>query len=269
MIPDNQPDQTPIEVIPEMDIAVKWDDQYAYAGIRGGKVRACHTLATAKVYDGLITASARKSPQAQIVARIANRLGVPARIHMPQGKATPEMEDMLAHGAELVQHKAGYNNVIISRARDDARKRPTWGHIPFGMADTKAMACTTTQVASVAAMHLPPTRIVVPVGSGMSLCGILHGLVDHGLKIPVIGIQVGANPHKRIQAYAPPFSGHMYTIHDHTKHVGYATPVNAEIGGRVLDPIYEAKCVEYLQPGDLFWVVGIRQTGEENDVAVD
>jgi len=26
-----------------------------------------------------------------------------------------------------------------------------------------------------------------------------------------------------------------------------------------LDPIFEAKCLPFLQPGDLFWVVGIRQ----------
>lgn len=33
-----------------------------------------------------------------------------------------------------------------------------------------------------------------------------------------------------------------------------------ELGGVRLDPIYEAKCVPFLLPGDLFWCVGIRAT---------
>ena len=49
-------------------------------------------------------------------------------------------------------------------------------------------------------------RIVVPVGSGMSLCGILHGLQDVGLgHVPVLGIVVGASPIKRLTKYAPIF----------------------------------------------------------------
>ena len=30
------------------------------------------------------------------------------------------------------------------------------------------------------------------------------------------------------------------------------------LGGLLLDPIYEAKCLPYLEKDDLFWVVGIR-----------
>jgi len=39
---------------------------------------------------------------------------------------------------------------------------------------------------------------------------------------------------------------------------GYHHPVEASLGGLALDPYYEAKCVPYLRPGDLFWVVGRR-----------
>jgi hypothetical protein len=32
------------------------------------------------------------------------------------------------------------------------------------------------------------------------------------------------------------------------------------IAGLSLDPIYEAKCIPFLEPGDVLWVVGIRAT---------
>jgi len=237
---------------------VKWDDSFEYAGIRGGKVRACLHLATGAT--GLITASARKSPQAQIVARIANSLGIPARLHMPRGADTPEMTDVRAHGGEIVQHKAGYNNVIIRRATDDvaARAGTGWVYIPFGMESTDAMECTVPQVASIAALRPTPRRVVVVVGSGMTACAILHGLRRRGLPIPVVGVSIGANPRKRIARHAPPFWWEQLTLIDHVKKQPYHEATHAHIDGRVLDPIYEAKCLEYLEDGDLFWVVGIR-----------
>jgi hypothetical protein len=35
----------------------------------------------------------------------------------------------------------------------------------------------------------------------------------------------------------------------------------AALGGLELDPVYEAKCLPFLRPGDLLWVVGRRATG--------
>ncbi|KKK60758.1 hypothetical protein LCGC14_3021180, partial [marine sediment metagenome] len=42
--------------------------------------------------------------------------------------------------------------------------------------------------------------------------------------------------------------------------VDYHTNVDAKIGGIKLDAVYEAKCIPFLEPGDLFWIVGIRRT---------
>lgn len=264
---DHTPDLTPIEVVG--GVMLKRDDLYTLAGIRGGKVRACHHLAThgPEPCEGLITASARKSPQAQIVARLAHRLGVPARCHMPTGPLTEEMEDMVAHGAELVQHPAGYNNVIIARARADHAAHPTWRHIPFGMEHPAAMGCTRAQARGLAkqfgAPGAPPRprRVVVCVGSGMSAAGILHGLRDIGWGgMPVVGIRVGADPTKRLDRFGP-FAWHeQMRLVDVTPEVPYHTAVEARIGDIVLDPHYEAKCLEFVRRGDLFWVVGIRTT---------
>lgn len=256
---------TPIQQVG--DILLKRDDLFEMAGIRGGKVRACYHLTTLRETpaEGLITASARKSPQAQIVARIAAHLGIPARCHMPTGQVTEEMEDMLAHGAELVQHKAGYNNVIISRAKQDAAQRPAWQYIPFGMEHREAVRCTRNQVHSieheVKVNGLPmPKRIIIPIGSGMSAAGVLHGLRDRRLNIPVIGVRVGADPAKRLNTWAPFGWRAMMKIIDVTDRIPYHQQVEAKVGDVLLDPIYEAKCLEYVGRHDLLWCVGIRAT---------
>lgn len=254
---------TPIEKYD--GVWVKRDDLYEHAGIRGGKVRACLHLAT-RTHDGrgplppaegLITASARTSPQAQIVARLAHSLGIPARCHMPKGEKTEEMIDMEAHGGELVQHRAGYNNVIIARARADHKARPTWRHIPFGMEHADAMNCTRQQV-----QEIPEgvRRVVVCVGSGMTAAAILCGLRDRGLDTPVVGIQIGANPIKRLRAFAPFGWQDRMELINITDDIPYTSAVDASIGGILLDAHYEAKCLEYVRRGDLFWVVGIRAT---------
>lgn len=250
---------TPIEK--RGDVWLKRDDLHQRAGIRGGKVRACWHLATYGEHpcDGLITASARKSPQAQIVARVAALLGVPARCHMPTGDKTEEMRDAEVHGAELVQHRAGYNNVIISRALADHKERSRWRYIPFGMEHREAMGCTRGQVSSLLDMPEKPRRIVVTVGSGMSAAGILHGLRDHDLRIPVLGVRIGADPRKRLDTYAPAMwrQGMQLVTSRHD----YAHHHTADIDGVAMDPHYEAKAVEYVMPGDLFWVIGIRNIG--------
>jgi hypothetical protein len=106
-------------------------------------------------------------------------------------------------------------------------------------------------------------RIVVPVGSGMSLAGILWGLKDAGLKTQVVGVQVGADPGKRLNRWAPKGWRDMVKIvksgEDYSRGID-----GAEAGGVILDPHYEAKCLPFLKPGDLFWIVGIRQTSTEN-----
>ena len=248
-------DLTPIEY--HDGVWLKRDDLFSFANIRGGKVRTCLRIATEKPYAGLITASARKSPQAQIVARIAHSLGIPARCHTPEGAYTPEMDDAVAHGAEIIQHGAGYNNVIIARANADLAEHPGWCHVPFGMEHPYAVEATAEQVANMKVV----SRIVVPVGSGMTAAGILHGLARWGAAglaagIPVLGVVVGADPTRRLDRYAPPmWRGLMRLVPaGQPYHVG----LDRHVGGVRLDPVYEAKCVDYLQTNDCLWCVGIR-----------
>jgi 1-aminocyclopropane-1-carboxylate deaminase/D-cysteine desulfhydrase-like pyridoxal-dependent ACC family enzyme len=254
-------------------ILLKRDDTFEIAGIRGGKVRGCWHLATragAPPATGLITASARKSPQMQIVARVAHKLGIPARLHMPEGAYTPEMHDAEKHGGKIIQHKAGYNSVICARAKEDFEEMESFGyrHIPFGMEDKHALACTREQVRNLAEYCDEIKRIVIAVGSGMTLAGVMHGLNDIRLGVPVLGVIIGADPIKRLNKYAP------MMWHMGASLVNAGVPYDTAIEGAkvwegdketnnppiYVDPIYEAKVLRFLKPGDLFWMVGIRAT---------
>jgi len=243
---------------------VKRDDLFTINGVSGGKVRGCWRLAQGA--DGLITASSRSSPQAVIVARVAQTLGIPARLHMPNGAETPEM--VLAKGAkaELIQHKAGYNNVIIARAEADVSGHSkNWKHIPFGMEHRDALKGTALEVKTLLPYVDKIKRIVVPVGSGMSLCGIMQGMKDNNLQhIPIMGISVGASSKKRLLRYAPTFYQAHFDVTIVNAGVDYHTACEDRLGELPLDPIYEAKCVKFLKEGDLFWVVGIRPSVVED-----
>lgn len=247
---------TPVEK--RGDYWFKRDDTFCINGICGGKVRTCYSLAKNEK-KGLVTAGSRQSPQINIVAHIGQYLGLPVRAHTPTGALSPEVLQAQALGAVIVQHKYGYNSVIIKRARNDA-KALEWLEIPFGMETPIAVQETALQV-----QNIPTTikRIVIPVGSGMSLAGVLQGLVTYNkVHIPVLGVQVGADPVKRLDTYAPKGWRSMVTLVksplDYHKH--YPTPC---FEGLLLDPIYEAKCIPFIEKGDLLWVVGIRGTLNE------
>jgi 1-aminocyclopropane-1-carboxylate deaminase/D-cysteine desulfhydrase-like pyridoxal-dependent ACC family enzyme/DNA modification methylase len=246
---DLTPEITPVEKID--NIYFKRDDKFSIGGGKGGKVRTCWHLAQGA--KGLVTAGSRSSPQVNIVAQIAKKLGIPCRAHTPQGALSPEVKMAQQAGAEIIQHKAGYNNVIIKRASDDAEALG-WTNIPFGMECEEAVEMTARQVENIPA---DIKRIVVPVGSGMSLSGILHGLKNFGLNIPVLGIVVGADPVKRLNKFAPEGWEEMVElVRAAESYDEYAA--QTEIKGIKLDPIYEAKCISFLQDGDLLWIVGIR-----------
>ena len=235
------------------NIFVKRDDLFTVAGVRGGKARTCLFLAQGAT--GLVTAGARSSPQINIVAHIAQHLGIPARCHAPEGELPAELIDAQSCGCEIIQHKAGHNSVIVARAREDAKARG-WKEIPFGMECKEAIEHTRAQV-----RNLPSDvrRIVMPVGSGMSLAGVLWGLQDIGRAIPVVGVVVGASPLERLDTYAPSDWRQRVTLVESGS--DYREAAAATFNGILLDPYYEAKAVHQgMVGGDLFWIVGVRRS---------
>lgn len=255
---------TPIERVE--DFWVKRDDLYLSPGnVPGGKARTCYALAhraLSKGKTGLITAGSRKSPQVNIVAQIGKALGMKVRIHTPQGDPGIEVQSAIQAGAERISHKAGYNSVIVSKAKTDwenlGGEEGEWEHIPFGMECEEAVNQTASSFLNVRTIQSEINRIVVPVGSGMSLCGILKGIEISGKPTKVVGVCVGADPTKRLDKFFPAWKFFPLTLINSS--VDYHKEIEAKIGEIELDPVYEAKCKEFLEPNDLLWIVGIRQT---------
>lgn len=253
--PPLEVERTPVEW--HGGYAVKRDDLFDVGGSRGGKVRTCLALAeraAAEGRQGLVTAGARHSPQVNIVATVAAHLGLRCRAHIPAGPVTPELEAAAAAGAQLIAHRPGHNSVIVARARADAAALG-WGHIPFGMEHAEAVRQTAGQVGWVAASA---PRIVVAVGSGMSAAGIVAGLHAARSSARVLGVCVGADPRPRLNKFCAGWRARLELVPAGLPyHKPYPEP---HLGDLALDPYYEAKCLPHLGAGDLFWVVGIRQT---------
>jgi len=104
---------------------------------------------------------------------------------------------------------------------------------------------------------LDTKRVVIPVGSGVNLCGILKAFRKRRLQIPIVGVVVGKSPVKLLDAYALYGWQSQVTLVDAKEK--YSVPAKVtEFCGIELDPIYEAKCLPFIKEGDLFWIIGIR-----------
>lgn len=246
---------TPIEK--HGDIWIKREDLARYGSVCGAKARTAYHLLLEtknKGYKGVTTAGSRKSPQINIVASLAADMGLKCVAHCPQGELSEELLLAKEKGCEIIQHKAGYNSVIIKRCKDYAIENDLF-YVPFGMECQEAVKQTAMQV-----VDIPEgvKRIVIPCGSGMNLAGLLTGLESIDRYIPLLAIQVGADPIKILDKYAPVFWRETVTIIK--SEYDYHKEVECEEWGITFDPIYEAKCIEYLQNKDLFWIVGLRQS---------
>lgn len=256
----------PEAITPVQQVGAQWmkrEDALTVEGESGSKVRTCLRLARAAREDGahtLVTGTGRAAPQVTIVAAVAAHLGMEAEVHVPTGATTPETEAAEDMGATIVRHTPGYSTVIAARARE-AAEQPGRYLIPFNMETPEAIEYTRAQVVNV---PQDAARVVVPVGSGMNLAGILHGLADHSLDVPVLGVIVGSDPTAVLDEYAP--EGWRERVELVTSDLPYATDAPEHtLGGVALHPTYEAKCLPYLQPGDLLWIVGASSTMPEAD----
>lgn len=242
---------TPIEC--RNGIYFKRDDYFTFMGLCGAKVRGAKYMilkGIEKGYTKFTTVGHRKSPQIHIVGTIVRELCTCYEFvgHTPEGELPEAFEHF-----NIIQHKAGYNNVIAARCHEYA-KQNNFYEIPFGMEDVNVMRLTMEQVAEI---PKEVKRIVIPVGSGVNLCGVLMALRKQGLHIPVLGVTVGKSPLKLLQKYAPFGWQTMCTLV--APDTPYSKPaVQTQLCGVELDPIYEAKCIPFVEPNDLLWVVGIR-----------
>lgn len=248
---------TPVQYVESEGIWLKRDDLFEACGVRGGKSRSAYQVITGLLERGhktIVTAGSRQSPQCEIVSFICEKLGVDCKLFMPFGGDTSVITNIKnnAH-TEIIRVKPGYNNIIVARAREYAENRGC-GYVPFGMECLENVEVTSRQVKNLPVSEIK--RVVVPVGSGMSFSSIVSGFTEFGINIPLLGVRVGKDPSRILETYAEGLQFLDYDIV--TSRVDYHDSVEAYVGDVQLDPIYEAKCKEYLQRGDLLWIVGRR-----------
>lgn len=247
---------TPVEYYEKEGIWLKRDDLFTTCGVCGGKARSAYQVVLQLVdkgYTTIVTAGSRQSPQCEIVSCICENLGLQCKVFMPFGGNTSVINHIEKNkNTEIIRVRPGYNNIIVARAREYAQNR-NCGYVPFGMECSENVEVTSKQV-----VNLPKEakRLVIPVGSGMSFSSVVTGLIREGIDIPILGVRVGKDPTKIIEEYA--FGVDFLDYEIVQSPVDYHESVIAYVGDYQLDPIYEAKCSEFLREGDVLWVVGRR-----------
>ena len=229
----------------------------------GGKVRQCMSLISENQKyietecDGTVaTASSVHSPQAVIVARVAKEFGYKSIIGI--GNTTVERSIsnhrtiQLAHsmGAEIIvlSETQGFNNVLYSNLQKLKQERPFF-EVHFGFqARTHKISIVESIAKQVQNIPDEVTTLVVPVGSGITFCGILSGVIKYGLfdwkDFRLVGIQpFGYNRRdvisESVDEYSPLY-GYRYDFYtgNYSYHAKFEYDVNEDLE---LDNIYESK----------------------------
>ena len=250
---------TPVEYID--GYYFKRDDKYEICGVNGGKSRSAYQLIMQGVnlgFNTFVTAGSRMSPQCEIVSKICESLNLKCHLFMPKGKNTSVLNNIQNNKNSYIhQCKVGYNSVICHHAVEFA-KLNNYFYIPFGMECSENIEITKHQV-----LNIPENvkRIIIPCGSGMSMISVIKGLEHYNMTDKeVIGIQVGKNPYKNLCKFG--VKNNLFNIINFNivkSEMDYhQQPKITNFCGIELDPIYESKCIPFLQKGDLLWIVGKR-----------
>lgn len=160
-----------------------------------------------------------------------------------------------AQGVELHEVAPGY----LSQCRSQARKRGAELEAVVRWDAAGAIEDAAEQVVNLPA---EAKRVLVATGSGLTAVGVLVGLARAGrsdvavLAVAVSGMASAAAIESRaaglVQLPLPPVA--LVRVPQ-----AYGDAVYAALpDGTLLDPYYAAKCLAYVQPGDCFWIPGIR-----------
>lgn len=238
------------------DIWLKRDDLWRGAApAQGGKARTAAAIARRARAEGrreVLSTHDRNSSVPGMLARVMTHWGLALRLWLPAaaGPLPAPFAEARAAGAALEEVRPGYMSVRRRRMRDyEAASGDAAVALGPGLAwGACGAAETAAQCANVAVLFRAGEvrRVVVPVGSGVMLDAIVRGLAG----VPVLGVACGAAPRR---PYPP-------SVRLAPARVPFGREVCATIGGVSLDPVYEAKCIEFLQPGDLLWIVANRET---------
>lgn len=251
-------DLTPIEKVG--NLYLKREDKFEFAGCSGSKVRgALYIIQNALKlgFTEFVSVGSRFSPQCEIISNICEFLNLKCYLFMPNSSTDTTIITNIKNNKNTILirdlKQGAYTNVLISRAKKFAAEH-NYYFINFGMEMQETIDIIAEQV-----KNIPDNikRIVIPVGSGMNFCAVANGLIKyHKEDIKIVGISVGKDPMPIIYKYFPMFNFMEHKIIK--SNYKYEKLLKADIHGIILDPVYEAKCKEYLEDGDLFWVIGKR-----------
>ena len=248
-------------------------DDLALSGIpadhpNGSKMRQfLHMVQWAPDNAPIIVGCSSTSAMQVYAASAAALLGRSAHIFVPQRK-TPSRSTQWAvsMGVDVQYVRPGYLSVIRKRARDFSAQYPD-GAVRWDVAYAVQDAAEQT-VNIPAHVH----RLVVPVGSGLTLAGVLLGLANQGrTDVRVKGVAV--SPLATAEGVRAVYTRASVAQHgEEYDHAGrcpkfrlkqhaekYDTPVVGTLpGGELLDPYYAAKAVPWVSEGCCLWVPGVR-----------
>ena len=258
---------TPVEQVEHPDggrIWLKRDDLFEVNGVSGAKARAGLALAKETGARGFVAAGSRHSPMVSRVARLAQALKIPCRVYTAKANdLSPAERDAVLHGADLIRPSGrGFLKRLIPMAEKDAAERG-WEMVRLGL---DADCYVPTNARQIENLPTEVKRIVCPVGSGMGLSSVLHGLDRIGRKdVAVLGVRVSDRPVDDLLDRRAP-ADWRERVKFVESGLPYETPARVtDVGGVRLDPMYEAKCLPHVQPGDLLWLFATASDYREND----
>jgi threonine dehydratase len=151
--------------------------------IRGATNRIA-TLPAETLEGGVITASAGN--HAQGVALAATRMGVDAKVVMPEHAPTQKVKATRSYGAEVVLHGVDYDEAV-ERAHEIERRE---GRYYLPAFDDWAVMAGQGTIGLEILEDLPEVEtVVVPIGGGGLISGIATALKGHDPDIRVVGVQ--------------------------------------------------------------------------------
>ena len=239
-------------------IYLKRNDLSEFGGCYGGKAECVYDFIVGAKVKKFVTCGSRDSLQCDIVSQMCENVGYECHIFVPLGKDTPTIDNITKRSMSTL-HKIdkGYTVVIKSRSEKFA-KQNGMTYIPFGMEHINSIEIISKQVENI---PKEVERVVVPVGGGITLCGVLKGLHDFKRSdLSVLGVMTGKRPDKLLKSFQ---FGVPYELIPYQKDVSplkmYSMKTNCAIRDVKLDPIYEGKCAPFLRENDLLWIVGYHE----------
>ena len=286
-------DLTPVEI--HNNIYYKRDDYYAPYGkdnVNGGKTRQAICLFRElkdeiknKYNGGVVTGSSVNSPQAPIIAAVAQDFGFKCVIGVggttPKTIDTHHMMRLSRHYGADIENVAGhgYTVAIDSGLKKKVISKKGYMLIKFGNSAATNPESIFDSVAN-QVENIPDKldNIVISVGSGIQFAGIVKGIEKFKKKVKrIIGVTF-VDRSKKINEYLNQFSNLESGFKKFQDYEMYKTtlpnakPVWEDVGNGFIDDIYEGKAHKWMRENidttkekTLFWIIGRRLTAEEVD----